>query len=207
MRNVAVLLLSLILSSGFAEAKRHKNSKPYFAALPPSRYSLLLQNRMVDQMGLERIEDEKKLSRRIEDETLVALPISDAVKIAPSLPSNRRYVLPLTRQFILALASDYYAEFHQPLMVDSAVRPATVQKKLHRHNGCAAPANGPTASSHETGATVDFSRRMSKAQTQWLEQRLLLYSYLGYVIVEEERHCFHVMVLLNSALMEKTKCM
>jgi len=156
---------------------------------------------MINQMGLVRIGDERELKRMVEAEELVALPNTDAVKIAPSLPHNRRYVLPMTHDFIVRLASDYYAEFHQPLTVDSAVRPVTVQKWLRRRNASAAPINGETASSHEAGCTIDFSRHMTKAQTKWMEQRLLTYSYLGYVIVEEEKNCFHVMVTTNASLL------
>jgi hypothetical protein len=163
---------------------------------------LLLQNQKIDQMGAERSGDERRLSYLVEDGTLVALPINDAVKIAPSLPSNRRYVLPITRVFLLALAQQYYAEFHLPLQVDSAVRSRADQRKLIKHNHCAAPVDGPTASSHETGATIDLSRRMTKAQTKWMEQRLIVYTYLGYVVVEEERNCFHIFVSTEAALEE-----
>lgn len=147
-------------------------------------------------MGLERIGDERRLSYLVETEVLVALPGNDAVVIAPSLPSNRRYVLPMTRDFLVKLASEYYAEFHLPLQVDSAVRSRDVQRRLRRFNRCAAPVDGETASSHETGATIDLSRHMTKQQTKWLEWRLLYDCYArGLVIVEEERHCFHIMVV------------
>lgn len=192
---VYALLLLLCLN---AEAKR-KHYRSSSILLAPSRASLLLQNQKINQMGVERIGDERRLSELVSDGTLVALPINDAVKIAPSLPSNRRYVLPITRVFLLALAQQYYAEFRLPLQVDSAVRPRDVQKKLRRINRNAAPVDGATASSHETGATFDLSRCMTKKQTQWLEQRLQSYSYLGYVIIEEERHCFHIMVATEAA--------
>jgi hypothetical protein len=150
---------------------------------------------MINTMGLERIGDERRLSRLVEDGTLVALPNNNAVKIAPSLPSNRRYVLPMVNSFLVKLASEYYAEFHQPLLVDSAVRPMTVQKWLRRHNASAAPIHGETASSHMAGCTIDLSRKMTKRQTQWLEMRLAYYMLARQaVLVEEESKCFHIMV-------------
>lgn len=145
-------------------------------------------------MGLERIGDERRLASLVETGVLVALPINDAVQIAPSLPSNRRYVLPMVTPFLVKLASEYYAEFHKPLTVDSAVRPVTTQKWLRRHNANAAPVQGETASSHEAGCTIDLSRKMTKAQTQWMEMRLTYYSGINWVICEEEKHCFHIMV-------------
>jgi hypothetical protein len=146
-------------------------------------------------MGLERIGDERRLSSLVEDGRLAALPINDAVKIAPSLPSNRRYVLPMVNSFLVKLASEYYAEFHLPLQVDSAVRPITVQKRLRRVNRNAAPNKGEAASSHEAGCTIDLSRRMNRRQTRWMETRLTYYTAVGWVLVEEERNCFHIMVI------------
>lgn len=193
MTRLCLVFALLLLLCCTAEAKK-KHYSSSNTLLKPSRQSLLLQNQMIKQMGLERIGDERRLASLVETGVLVALPIEDAMKIAPSLPSNRRYVLPMVNSFLVKLASEYYAEFRQPLMVDSAVRPMTVQKKLRRHNASAAPVQGETASSHETGATVDLSRRMTKAQTRWLEWRLAYYMAIGWVIVEEERRCFHIMV-------------
>ena len=188
---LCVLWLSLCLS---AEAKR-KHYKSSNTLLAPSRQSLLIQNQMINTMGLERIGDERELSKLVEAEVLVALPNNNAVKIAPSLPANRRYVLPMVTSFLGKLASEYYAEFHQPLIVDSAVRPVTVQKWLRRHNASAAPIHGETASSHEAGCTIDLSRRLTKQQMKWLEWRLFYYEQARQaVIVEEERRCFHIMV-------------
>ena len=185
------LLLLLCLN---AEAKR-KHYKSSNTLLAPSHQSLLLQNQMVNTMGLERIGDERRLSYLVETGVLVALPNNNAVRIAPSLPSNRRYVLPMVNSFLVRLASEYYAEFHRPLMVDSAVRPMTVQKWLRRHNASAAPIHGETASSHMAGCTIDLSRKMTKRQTQWLEWRLAYYMLARQaVLVEEESKCFHIMI-------------
>ena len=196
--NMLLCVLWLLLCCS-VEA-RVKHLKFCDISLCPTHDALLLQNQKVKQMGVVRIGDERQLSYLVETEELVALPITDAVRIAPSLPSNRRYVLPITRVFLLTLAQQYYAEFHLPLQVDSAVRPRDVQKRLRRFNHSAAPVDGATASSHETGATIDLSRHMSKKQTQWLEQRLLVYVYLRYVVVEEERHCFHIFVSTEALL-------
>jgi Family of unknown function (DUF5715) len=204
MKNAFVLLLLLMCCCGFVEGRQRRNFKHSFVALKPSHQSLLLQNQMIEQMGLERIGDERRLSYLVETEYLKALPNTDAVRIAPSLPSNRRYALPMVTSFLGKLASEYYAEFRQPLYVDSAVRPVTVQKWLRRHNASAAPVHGETASSHEAGCTIDLSRSMDKAQTQWLEFRLAYYVYARQaVLVEEERHCFHIMVTKEIEWQEK----
>lgn len=179
-----------------AEAKHRQRWQHGLVLLPPSRASLILQNQMVTQMGLERIGDERRLSKLVADGTLVALPKTDAVKIAPSLPSNRRYVLPMVNDFLVKLASMSVAEVDLPLQVNSAVRPETVQKWLRHRNASAAPVRGDAASSHEAGCTIDLERiRMSRQQRFWLQIKLLQYQALGYVIVEEESRCFHIMVL------------
>src|ERR1700678_3332733 len=194
MRKCMVFVLWLLLCCS-DQAKR-KHSASYATLLPPNRESLLRQNQMINQMGLERIKDEHRLSELVKDGTLVALPNNDAAGIAPSLPSNRLYVLPIALDFIEKLASEYYAEFHLPLQVDSAVRPRDVQERLRRHNPSAAPIDGEAASSHEAGCTVDLERtRLTRKQRFWLEVRLLQFEALGYVLVEEERNCFHVMVI------------
>lgn len=194
MKSLTVFLL-LIFSVMSVQAKQHQHSKGTSVMFPPTRESLLQQNLKINQMALERIADEHRLAELVNDGTLVALPNDGAVKIAPSLPSNRRYALPMVRDLVSDLASAYYAEFGLPLQLDSAVRPKSVQKKLRRRNKSAAPVDGEAASSHEAGTTVDFSRRMSKKQTNWLEWRLLYYYGRGLVLVEEEKHCFHVMTV------------
>jgi hypothetical protein len=195
MKTVLTFLLTILCVTS-AEAKRHHQSRHGLVLLPPSRQSLLLQNQMINQMGLERIGDEKRLSYLVKTGALVTLPVSDAVKIAPSLPPSRRYVLPMVKDFIVKLASDSVAENDLPLQINSAVRPVSVQRWLRRVNANAAPVHGEMASSHEAGCTIDIERvRMSRQQRFWLQLRLLRYQSLGYILVEEESRCFHIMVL------------
>ena len=147
-------------------------------------------------MNLRRIGDERELSRMVEQGRLVSLPISNELSVAPSLPKERRYVLPMVSDFLAQLSVEYYAQFGVPLQVNSAVRPVTVQRRLRWRNPSAAPVHGEYASSHEAGCTIDLERRrLTKAQRSWLQWRLLYYKALGRVIVEEERACFHTMCL------------
>jgi D-alanyl-D-alanine dipeptidase len=126
---------------------------------------------------------------------LVALPNTDAVKPAPSLPANRRYALPRTVFFLLSLSEAYRQQFGKALTVDSAVRPKSVQERLRRTNRAAAPVNGETASSHESGTTFDLSKKMPRGELQWLRNVLSYEVAMNHVIVEDERNCLHVMVL------------
>jgi len=189
---------TLMLCITFAQAKsRHKyskSSKP-LTILTPSHESLIRQNLVINELDLPRIQNEDELTEMIGSGKLAALPVNDAVKIAPSLPDNRRYALPLTISFLLSLSGAYRAEFGKPLMVDSAVRPRSVQERLRRTNYAAAPADGETASSHEAGTTFDISKRMNKAQLRWMRNMLSYYTATCVTIAEEERACFHIQVI------------
>jgi hypothetical protein len=183
--------LMILLMIGTAQARHIAKQTP----ISPSHASLVRQNLCVDQMGLTRIQDEAEMQRMVEAGTLIALPNDDAVTIAPSLPANRRYALSMTVDFLLTLSEAYRVKFGKRLTVDSAVRPRSVQERLRRTNRSAAPADGETASSHETGATIDLSKKLTGAQLKWLRNVLCMYQVTNVVVVEEERRCFHIEVI------------
>ena len=185
--------LSVLFGATFAQANsRHQCTSK---SLKPTHESLVRQNEAIDQMGLERIQNEFELSCLVKAGILVALPNTDAVKPAPSLPANRRYALPRTVFFLLSLSEAYRQQFGKALTVDSAVRPKSVQERLRRTNRAAAPVNGETASSHESGTTFDLSKKMPRGELQWLRNMLGMYQAYDVVIVEEEKNCLHIMVL------------
>lgn len=185
----------LILCATLSQAKQRRGSKPTLTPISPSKESLIRQNLVVDQMAIPRIQTDEELQSLVEAGTLEALPITCAVTIAPSLPANRRYALPITNAFLLTLGRAYRGKFGKPLVIDSAVRPRDVQERLRHTNYAAAPADGETASSHESGLTVDFSKRMTGAQLRWMRSMLIMYQATNVVIAEEERRCFHVEVI------------
>ena len=185
--------LSVLFGATFAQANsRHQCTSK---SLKPTHESLVRQNEAIDQMGLERIQNEFELSCLVKAGILVALPNTDAVKPAPSLPANRRYALPRTVFFLLSLSEAYRQQFGKALTVDSAVRPKSVQERLRRTNRAAAPVNGETASSHESGTIFDLSKKMPRGELQWLRNMLGMYQAYDVVIVEEEKNCLHIMVL------------
>jgi len=111
--------------------------------LPPplygSREVLLHQNEMADRDGLTRVRDDADLLDLRREKKLVPLPESAALTVDYRLPEDRRYSRPWTASFLSVLAHDFYASFHSPLQVDSAVRTVAVQRRLVRTNGNAAP--------------------------------------------------------------------
>lgn len=169
----------------------------YHPVFRPSHESLLRQNEEIDRLELPRIQDDEQLEELKASGDLVAIEPSEALRIAPELPANRRYCRPWTLDFLNDISVDYYKEFHQKMQVNSAVRTVKVQEKLRKHNRNAAPYEGDTASSHLAGITVDIQRRgMTRQQVQWVEQYMVPLREMSLIEPEEERHqwVFHVMV-------------
>jgi len=165
--------------------------------LKGSRDSMVRQNEEIDRLQLARINDDTELDRLVQEGDLVPLPASRDVRVDPRLDENRRFCRTWTSDFLRDLGQAYYKEFRQPIQVNSAVRTVAQQEKLMRHNRNAAPAEGPVASSHLAGLTIDIAKHgMSRKQRKWMVDYLVRMRDLGLVEAVEERKqaCFHVMV-------------
>jgi hypothetical protein len=167
---------------------------------PPLRGSheiLLHQNEMANRDGDDRVRDDADLLALRSERKLVPLPESEALRVDFRLPENRRFSRPWTATFLTVLAADFYASFHTPLQVDSAVRTVQVQERLMRTNGNAAPAEGDTASPHLTGQAIDIAKGgLTRIQIAWMRTYLQPLIDLGKIDVEEEfqQSCFHISV-------------
>lgn len=184
------LVLCLVLLNIPANAKVHHRAPKFFSA---NKDSVAEENLAGNEMGAYRYFTQSQVDNDVRLGKLSALYARTVYVVSPKLPIERRYALPNTVDFVYELSKKYYGVFRQPLMVDSAIRPATAQRGLHLRN--AAPAYGERASSHERGTTVDLSRKMSKTEYKWLIVRLLYYRAIGKILVIQERNCFHIMVL------------
>ncbi len=168
--------------------------------LPPlrgSHESLVRQNQRADEEGLARIEGDADIAALRHNGLLVSLPLGSGLRADPRLPANRRYCRPFTARFLTDLSHAYYARFHSGLQVNSAVRTVEYQRHLQRVNGNAAPAEGDTASSHLTGATIDIGKKgLSATEVAWMRAYLLPLESAGKLDVEEEfyQSCFHISV-------------
>jgi hypothetical protein len=170
------------------------------APLRGSHEILLHQNEMADRDGLARVRDDAGLLDLLRQKKLVALPTDQTLIVDQRLPENRRYSRPWTAAFLAVLAHDYYASFHQPLQVNSAVRTIAVQQHLMHSNGNAAPVTGESASPHLTGQAVDIAKRgLSVTQIAWMRTYLGPLIDQGKIDVEEEfqQSCFHISVYKN----------
>lgn len=168
------------------------------AVLCGSHESQQFQNFVANQDGLERFEDGPALQRAISSGDLVALTESPYMRLSDEhLPTEYRWVRPWTRLFLEEMARAYFDEFEVPLQVNSAVRTKAYQRSLMRRNTNAAALDGPEASSHMTGATVDIAKKpMSHDQLAWARQYLKGREKSGLIEATEECHqlVFHVMV-------------
>jgi hypothetical protein len=162
-----------------------------------SHESMLRQNEEIDRLRLTRIMDDQQLEELELSGELVGLHESKAMQIAANLESNRRFCRPWTRAFLEDMSQAFYAQFHQPIQVTSAVRTVDQQARLQRSNKNAAPIDGDTASSHLAGLTVDIGKApMSRRERAWVDQYVLKLQQLGLVEAAEERRqaCYHIMV-------------
>jgi len=173
---------------------------PGDVSLRGSHGSLVYQNEMANKAELTRIRDNEHLKRMQELGLLVRLPTNKYLRIDRRLPSLRRWCRPWVRDFLLDLAEAYHARFPKSknqLQINSAVRTLAGQATLDRRNANAAPATGPTASSHTTGATIDITKKNHSAEeVEWLGNYLLEQERLNKVEVTEEFYnvVFHFMV-------------
>lgn len=96
------------------------------------------------------------------------------------------YALPATRDFVVRLAASYRKACRTPMVVTSAIRPATLQERLP---------NGVAKSVHPTGMAVDL-RAPGGACRPWLRRTLLAEARRGVVDATEERRPAHFHVIV-----------
>lgn len=202
----AVLLVTLVAATPASAVRRYTRYRHHHAhtrhvvwnpVLRGSYDSMVRQNEEIDRLQLPRIIDDAQLNEMELNGELVPIKESNALRVSPSIKADKRYCRPWTSQFVQDMGDAYYAEFHTPLQVTSAVRTVEQQHQLRRHNRNAAPEVGDVSSSHLAGITVDLAKRgLSRKQHQWIESYLKNLRDNGLVEVAEERRqaCFHVMV-------------
>jgi hypothetical protein len=167
------------------------------APLKGTREILVHQNTMADDEGLQRVQDDFDLRRMRASRQLVDFSESASLHVNPELGGDRRCARPWAVRFAADIAHAYYARFHEPLQLNSAVRTVAYQVRLRRVNGNAAGIDGEAASPHLTGEAIDFGKRgMSMEQIAWMRTYLLPLMQSGRLDVEEEfqQACFHISV-------------
>ncbi len=187
MAKVAMAAMVFLSTSGEAQKSSLRGSKS----------KLIRQNEVADKENLTRLQDDKQIARFVRNGLLIALPTDTNVIVDELLPQNRRYARPWTVYFLENLGAAFHKQFGQPIPVTSAVRDSLTQDQLTTINLNAAPAAGPLASSHLTGATIDVEHRwMTTTQKKWVEAWLLERQEKGWIEATKERQeaVYHIMV-------------
>ena len=190
-------LLSLACPAFARHKKPHKPTWFEYRVFIPSHENLLSQNAAINELGIPRIKNDSALKEMVASDDLVPVTANQYVRISPKLEAKRRFCRPWVDLFLQELGADYYAQFHDQIQVNSAVRTEKTQTWLRRWNHNAAPVHGETASAHLAGVAVDLQRRgLTPAQVHFIQKKLLYFAKLNMVIVEEElkQPCFHIVV-------------
>lgn len=211
MRCLAVLFIILSTVNPWASAQTGRRSKRTVA---PQKQTATagpnlqeLQNERADEEKLVRISDRDQLDSFLVNGTLVHIPVGLHLVFPPNLEEARRVCTPWTASFISDLSDAFYRKFHKRLQINSAVRTVGDQLAIRKAGNLnAAPIDGPKASTHLTGATIDITKRplmkngskgwMTPAQTVWMRKYLVSLMGDNKIIFVEERYqaVFHIWV-------------
>jgi hypothetical protein len=165
---MAVIATLPVFAASRYTAHRHRGHVRRVAwnpVLKGSMDSMARQNEEIDRLQLPRIADNDQLLELERTQELIPIQETRALRVNPSLQSDKKYCRPWCNQFLQDMSEAYYKEFRVPLQVNSAVRTMEQQQKLRRHNRNAAPEVGEHASSHLAGITVDLAKRgLTRAQ-------------------------------------------
>lgn len=186
----------------------------------PASHELLRKlNEQAAREGLERIWDSDLESAKASG-LLMPLPKSNAIAIDSRLDKKFRYCTPCTATFLEDFGKAFHQRFKRPIQVNSAVRTVEYQRELKEgrlvkrgkrwvrigRNPNAADYEGPEASSHLFGSTVDIAKlrltkggiraTLSAAEISWMRVYLKALRDAGLIEVMEEfnQAVFHVMV-------------
>jgi hypothetical protein len=146
---------------------------------------------------LSRISSRAVLGRFARAGLLVPVPPAGRGYRVVDVDEWRRVARPWTRVFVRQLGAAMDALFDARLRVTDLTRTQAVQLALGKWNGNAAPATGPAASTHLTGAAVDLSKvEHTDVEIAWLRLvlRRLTERALIDAIEEFAQPHFHVLV-------------
>jgi murein DD-endopeptidase MepM/ murein hydrolase activator NlpD len=176
---------------------RHARLAALAAPIPASRGHLRRENARADADRLSRVRARRDLERFVRAGLLVPVPEAGPGFRVGDVPPWRRVARPWARLFLEHLGQAVHVLFDGRLRVTDLTRTEAVQAALAEWNGNAAPARGPVASTHLTGAAIDLSKvEHSDAEIAWLRLVLTRLSRQGLVTAIEEfaQPHFHVLV-------------
>ena len=162
-----------------------------------------IENIEADKEKLIRIENENQLEEMKKFGLLVELPKNEYLKIDSRLNANYHWCLPVVKDFLTKLLEDFHKSSQKSkhkIQINSAVRTVEYQNELRKRNKNAVEAEGPYATSHTTGATIDIAKlNLSTKELKWIKKYLLNLEKNGKIEATEEHYqaVFHIMVFKN----------
>jgi hypothetical protein len=191
-----------VLALPAAERLRSGRLAAFAVPIPASQGHRARENIRVANDRLSRLRTRAALDRFVLAGLLLPVPESARGFRVVGVPAWRRVARPWTRLFVFQLGTALHGLFGGRLRVTDLTRTAAVQAALAEWNGNAAPARGPLASAHLTGAAVDLSKvEHSDPEIAWLRVVLRRLSTRGVVSAIEEfaQPHFHVTVFRDYA--------
>ena len=190
------ILLGLIFISlvSFSQKSQKTTIDPI---LKGSGKSQRAQNREADKEDLSRIKNDAQLESFKKAGLLVSIEGIPGIYIDPKLPEKLHCSRPDTKLFLERIGFEFQAKFGKELKLTSATRTIEYQEALEKTNKNAAKAHGSKASSHLTGASIDFTKlTLTAEQANWMRSVLKSLEKKGLIEATEERQqkCFHIMV-------------
>jgi LysM repeat protein len=167
------------------------------APIPAHRGHRARENAEANADGLSRIPSRAVLARFARAGLLLPVQSVGPGFRVVDVDGWRRVTRPWTRLFLRQLGVAMDTLFDARLRVTDLTRTEAVQLALGKWNGNAAPASGPGASTHLTGAAVDLSKvEHTDAEIAWLRVVLGRLTERGLVDAIEEfaQPHFHVLV-------------
>ena len=161
-----------------------------------------VQNEQADLDDLSRMSNTAMIRRFTAAGYLVGVPSTTSTYYLHDIPAAYRFTRPWTLRFIRRLSTQFHARFGHRLRVTSLVRTERYQRILAIRNANATNFEGPSRSSHLSGATIDISKRlMSRAELQWMRRVLFQLREKGHIYaIESSQPTFHVMIYRKYAL-------
>lgn len=155
------------------------------------------ENALATRDDLSRLRSLRMLARFRGAGLLVPVPRSARAYYVAGVSPSLRIVRPWTKLFIEQLATAKHLLFGTRLRITSLTRTPAYQKALVATKPNAAPARGPTPSTHLTGAAVDIGKAsLSGRELAWLRTVLhrLTARDLVHAVEEFREPHFHVLV-------------
>ncbi|MDQ3089756.1 MAG: DUF5715 family protein [bacterium] len=180
-----LLILLLFIPLTDIEGQARSRRKPRLSA----------QNALANREGLTRVNNLADIRKLAAQKILIPIPNNNPNFVVKGIPEARQYCLPWALELMSDLGKFIRSDFGKVPTLSSCVRDVNAQQALRKRQKGAAPASGPQATSHLTGATLDISTHgYSRKERAKITKALRKLRSIGAVMFLDEGNHWHVMV-------------